>query len=217
MGARIVFDLDGTLIDSAPTIQTIANAALAGVGVAPVSLKETHSFIGEGIGSFVELMRKSRNVADSYQDILLADMIARYDGSVAQTQMYPGVRKALADLSQDHRLGICTNKLHKPSIAVLERLGIEHMFASVWGGDNPLGPKPDPGPLLAAFEELGGGPCLYVGDSEVDAETAKRANVPFVLFTKGYRKSPVEAIPHTVALDDFEDLNSVVAQVLAGQ
>ena len=215
MIARIVFDLDGTLIDSAPDIQKIANAALEKIEVAPISVQETHAFIGEGIHIFVKKMRNARDVPDSYQETLLNDVIASYDSAVTLTNMYPGVRNALNDLSQSHRLGICTNKLYRPCVAVLRHLGIDHFFDAVWGGDNRLARKPDPSPLLAAFDELGTGPCIYVGDSEVDAETAKRANVPFLLFTNGYRKSPVDAIPHTVAFDNFDALSDEVSSILS--
>ena len=215
MNARIVFDLDGTLIDSAPDIQNIANASLSKIDVAPISLEETHSFIGEGIQSFVERMRKSRDVSDKYQKLLLDEMTARYETAVGLTVMYPGVLEALATLAQSHQLGICTNKLYRPSIAILNHLKIEHYFQTVWGGDNSLARKPNPAPLKAAFDDLGSGFCIYVGDSEIDAETAQRAKVPFVLFTKGYRKNPIEKIPHDVALNSFTDLATKINEILA--
>ena len=215
MSARIVFDLDGTLIDSAPDIQNIANAALEGLGVAPISLQETHSFIGEGIHIFVEKMRKARDVPDTYQDSLLQAVISRYDDAVTLTVMYPGVLETLNVLSQTHRLGICTNKLLRPCIAVLKHLQIDHFFDTIWGGDNHLARKPDPAPLLAALDELGSGPSIYVGDSEIDAETAQRAHVPFALFAKGYRKTTVEEIPHTMVFDEFRTLPDVVERILS--
>lgn len=215
MSARIVFDLDGTLIDSAPDIQNIANIALAGIGVEPITLQETHSFIGEGIHVFVEKMRNARNVPSSYQKALLEELVALYDDAVTLTRLYPGVVATLNNLSQTHRLGICTNKLYRPCVAVLKHLQIDQYFGTVWGGDNRLARKPDPRPLLAAFDELGTGPCIYVGDSEVDAKTAMRAGVPFILFTKGYRKSAVEEIPHTLAIDDFIHLPQQVAALLS--
>lgn len=215
MSARILFDLDGTLIDSAPDIQNIANAALAQVGAAPISLQETHTFIGEGVEAFVRKMRQARDLSETHQETLLQEIVARYDSAVTHTVMYPGVEDALASLHQSHALGICTNKLLRPAVAVLEHLKIDHHFATIWGGDNPLARKPDPAPLRAAFAELGQGPCIYVGDSEVDAETAQRADVPFVLFTKGYRKSPVESIPHTARLDDFSALPEVIEKILS--
>ena len=214
MNARIVFDLDGTLIDSAPDIQNIANASLSKIDVAPISLEETHSFIGEGIQNFVERMRKSRDVSDKYQKLLLDEMTARYETAVGLTVMYPGVLEALATLAQSHQLGICTNKLYRPSIAILNHLKIEHYFQTVWGGDNSLARKPNPAPLKAAFDDLGSGFCIYVGDSEIDAETAQRAKVPFILFTKGYRKNPIEQIPHDVALNSFTDLATKINEIL---
>ena len=119
MNARIIFDLDGTLIDSAPDIRNIANASLAKIDVEPITLEETHSFIGEGIQNFIERVRKARDVSGKYQNPLLEDMTARYETAVELTVMYPGVPEALTILAQSHRLGICTNKLHRPCIACL--------------------------------------------------------------------------------------------------
>ena len=215
MKARIVFDLDGTLIDSAPDIQNIANASLAKIDVEPITLEETHLFIGEGIQNFIEQMRKARDVSDEYQKLLLEDMTARYENAVELTVMYPGVLEALSTLAQSHQLGICTNKLHRPSIAILKHLKIEQYFKTIWGGDNPLARKPNPAPLKAAFDDLGSGFCIYVGDSEIDAETAQRAEVPFILFTQGYRKIPVDQIPHDIALNSFSQLATKINEILA--
>ena len=215
MVARIVFDLDGTLIDSAPDIQNIANASLTKIDVPPISLEETHSFIGEGIQNFVERMRKARDVSDEYQKLLLEDMTARYETAVGLTVMYPGVLEALTTLAQSHQLGICTNKLHRPSVAILKHLEIEHYFQTVWGGDNSLARKPNPAPLEAAFDDLGSGFRIYVGDSEIDAETAQRAKVPFILFTEGYRKNPIDQIPHDLAFNSFADLAARINEILA--
>ena len=210
MSGRIVFDLDGTLIDSAPDIRGIANAVLEEAGAAPITLEETRGFIGEGIQTFVARMRESRGIPESEQARLLEKVVALYDDAVTLTVTYPGVVEALEGLSGKHRLGICTNKLHRPCMSVLKHLGIDGFFSSVWGGDNPLGRKPDPAPLLAVFEELGEGPRLYIGDSEIDAETASRAGVFFALFTEGYRKTPIDRIRHDHAFDDFGSLCDLV-------
>lgn len=217
MTARIVFDLDGTLIDSAPDIQNIANAALSSVGAEPITLAETHEFVGEGITVFVQKMRAARGLAIDLQEPLLADLVARYDSAVTLTVTYPGVLDALKALSRSHRLGICTNKLHRPCMSVLRHLSLDTYFETIWGGDNPLGRKPDPAPLLAAFKDLGDGPCLFVGDSEVDAETAQRAEVPFILYTPGYHKGPIDQITKAASFDDFAALPDLVGTLLSQQ
>ena len=209
--ARIVFDLDGTLIDSAPDIHGIANALLAQEGHDPITLAQARDFIGNGAGVFVQKMRAARDISDTEQDRLLADFVSRYDDAVTLTQPYPGVEAALQRLSdQGHRLGICTNKPIRPCCAVLMHLGLDQYFQTFWGGDSLPVHKPDPAPLHAAFDALGQGPVIYVGDSDVDAETALRANVPFLLFTEGYRKSPVVKLPHTRAFSHFDDLPGLV-------
>lgn len=216
MSARIVFDLDGTLIDSAPDIQGIANAVLNNVGAAPITLDDTRSFIGEGIDVFVAKMRAARGIPESEQARLLEQVVARYDDAVTLTVPYPGVPDALEALARTHRLGICTNKLYRPCVSVLKHLGIDGYFGAIWGGDNPLGRKPDPAALLAAFDELGDGPRIYVGDSEVDAATARRASVPFYLFTEGYRKQPIAEISHDASFRDFGTLPDLVKNQLGG-
>jgi phosphoglycolate phosphatase len=214
MSARIVFDLDGTLIDSAPDIRRIASASLATLGAAPLSLEETRAFIGEGIETFVARMRAARDLGQERQAPLLADMTARYEEAHSDTVTYPGVPEVLARLAREYRLGICTNKLRSPCLKVLRHLGLAEHFGAITGGDNPQGRKPDPAPLFATLMALGEGPCLFVGDSEIDAETAERAGVPFLLFTEGYRKRPPERIPHAAQFDDFAALPGLVEALL---
>ncbi|MGR3502839.1 phosphoglycolate phosphatase [Pseudaestuariivita sp.] len=209
--ARIVFDLDGTLIDSAPDIQGIANRLLDEAGRAPLSLAETKSFIGNGAPVLIAKMCGARDLPAEAEADLLTAFLARYESAFDLTHPYPGVVEVLAQLGTAHRLGICTNKPKAPTYAVLAHLGLAPHFKVVLGGDSLPQRKPDPAPLRAAFDALGAGPCIYVGDSEVDAETARRAGVPFLLFTHGYRKSEVSAIPHTAAFDDWSAVPALVA------
>lgn len=209
--ARIVFDLDGTLIDSAPDLCEVANGLLAEAGAAPLTLGETRQFIGNGASALVERMRQARGLPESEQDRMLATFVERYDAAVTLTVPYPGVEDALdALVGAGHSLGICTNKPISPCRAVLKHLRLNGYFDTIWGGDSPATRKPDPAPLNAAFDALGGGDRVYVGDSEVDAETAQRAGVPFLLFTEGYRKTEVASIPHSFAFDDFAKLPRLV-------
>ncbi len=217
--ARIVFDLDGTLIDSAPDIRGVANRLLSGEGLAPVTLAETKKFIGDGAAMFVTRMRAARGIAEGEQARLLAGFVAAYDDAVDLTQPYPGVIAALTALrSAGHRLGICTNKPIAPCRSVLAHLNMARLFDAMLGGDSLTVRKPDPAPLHATFDALGdSGALLYVGDSDVDAETARRAGVPFLLFTEGYRKAPVAALPHLAAFSDFNALPDLIDAALAAR
>ena len=207
MTGRVVFDLDGTLIDSAPDIQGVANALLAEEGAAPLSLAETRAFIGSGAPVFVARMRQARGLPESAQARLLAEFVDRYDAAVDLTRPYPGAVAALDALAAAGcAIGLCTNKPLRPCRAVLAHLGLLDRFATLVAGDSLPERKPDPAPLRAALEGLGAGPAIYVGDSEVDAACARRAGVPFLLFTEGYRKAPVQDLPHDAAFSDFAAL-----------
>lgn len=203
--ARIVFDLDGTLIDSARDIAATANATLAEVGAKPLSVDEARGFVGAGARIFVERMARARGLPDAAP--LIPRFLFHYERAVDQTEVFPGVEEALATLkARGHKLGLCTNKPLKPTQAVLAHLGWSDFFETVFSGDSLPVRKPDPAPLLAALEALGalgGGPAIYVGDGEVDAETAERAGVPFLLYTQGYRNTPVEELVCNAAFEDW--------------
>lgn len=210
---NVIFDLDGTLIDSAPDIRAAGNLVLAEQGVAPMDLDETISFIGKGTPVFIGRMIAARGLDTALQDQMLAAFLVHYADAVHLTTLYPGVTDCLDQLSA-HRLGICTNKPVAPAHAVLTHFGLRARFDVVLGGDSLTQRKPDPAPLLACVTALGGGPTVYVGDSEVDAETAERANLPFALFTEGYRHTPVDALPHDATFERFEELPAIVARLM---
>lgn len=206
----IVFDLDGTLIDSAPDFHAGANGLLADEGHAGLSFDEARSFIGNGAAVFVAKMRAARGIPDSQQPRLHAEFVRRYDDFVSLTHPYPGVRAALARLkARGHPLGICTNKPYRPTLAVLRHLGMEGLFATIFGGDSLSVHKPDPAPLHAAFAALGRS-GIFVGDSEVDAECARAAGVPLLLFSGGYRKAAAETLGAAAVFDDFAGLPDLI-------
>lgn len=212
MSCRIVFDLDGTLIDSAPDIHGVANSLIAPHG-AQITLAQTHSFIGNGVSVFINRMLEATELPPDLHDGLLPAFKQAYLTAFTRTEIYEGVIAALDALSASGAvLGICTNKPLAPTHAVLDHLALAKYFATVWGGDSLAVHKPDPAPLHAAFDALGTGPCIYVGDSEVDAQTAQSAGVPFLLYTKGYRKTPVDQIPQTAAFGDFSQLPALVTR-----
>ena len=176
--------------------------------------EETISFIGEGAPLFVKKMISARSVKRSQHDLLLDQFLKYYEEAVQFSKPYDDVVTVLEMLNVKHGLGICTNKPLKPALKILKHLQLDHFFKCVTGGDNPIARKPDPRPLLKTSESVGDGLCIYVGDSEVDAETAKRAEVPFLLFSEGYRKTPVERIPHTFEFSCFKELPELIEKIL---
>ncbi|MEJ2035519.1 MAG: phosphoglycolate phosphatase [Maritimibacter sp.] len=212
---RIVFDLDGTLVDSAPDLMNAANQMLAMVGKAPLSPSETISFVGNGLPKLGERALLARGVAPAEHPALIEALREIYEAHPAgEAQLYPGVMECLQSLrAAGHRLGLCTNKPEIPALALIDAMGIAGFFDIVIGGDTLPVKKPDPEPLTSCFAALGDTPMLYVGDSEVDAETAVNAGVDFALFTEGYRKSPIKALPHRMRFDHFNQLASMLSDL----
>ena len=209
----VVFDLDGTLVDSAPDICAVGNRVLAAEGAAPLTLAEARRYVGSGADMFVRRMRVARGLPDAAHARMRAAFLDAYEGAVAHSALYPGVADALAVLAaRGHPMAVCTNKPIGPARAVLAHFGLAGRFGAVIGGDSLPERKPDPAPLRAAFAGLGAAGGLFVGDSEIDAETAERAGVPFLLFTEGYRSAPAATLPHAAAFAHFDALPGRVAE-----
>ena len=214
--AIVVFDLDGTLIDSAPDIRATANDVLSAMDAAPLDLAETISFIGNGAGVFVRKMREARHLPEAREAEMLRLFLDGYENAKDLTQLYSGVLDALKVLQgQGHALGLCTNKPEVPARAILKHMGLEPFFPAVIGGDSLPLRKPDPAPLLATCDALGDGPRIYVGDSEVDAETAQATGVPFAFFTQGYCHIPHASVTCVARFDHFDALAGIAARYAA--
>jgi phosphoglycolate phosphatase len=212
----LVFDLDGTLIDSAPEIHGVANKVFTDKGLQPFSFSIVRGAIGNGVGVLVSrlLQSQGQSASGDLHAELVACFVKIYEEAFDLTSLYPGVAEALSDLhSAGHPMGICTNKPEGPARAVLRHFELDHHFQVIIGGDSLPLRKPDPAPLLAALRAIARGPALFVGDSEVDAETARGAGTPLALYTQGYRAAPVETLGAKVIFDDFRTLPRLVAHV----
>ncbi len=212
-----MFDLDGTLVDSLADLAAATNRMLHDNNVAALPLEQVQQFVGNGLPKLVERVILHCDLSmDRHVDLTRQTLTHYNAGASDKTVVYPGVMQALEQLrDMGCVLGVCTNKPEAPARHVLKAMNLTHYFDAVLGGDSLHTRKPDPAHLKASFAAVNSaGPQLFVGDSEVDAETAQRAQVPFLLFTEGYRKSPVAEIPHTASYGDSAELPTLVTQVL---
>ncbi|MDD7971934.1 phosphoglycolate phosphatase [Roseinatronobacter alkalisoli] len=214
----IIFDLDGTLIDSVPDIHKAASEMLTQAGQAPLSVAKIRSFIGNGVPALITkiMCEIDENPQDSARHSILEQCFMRHYTAAPAVLSTPfdNVRAALEALSADgFKLAVCTNKPEGIARQILQDLNLAPYFAVVVGGDSLPVRKPDPAPLYAAIERVGTSAAIYVGDSEVDSETALNADVPFILFSKGYRRGLVSEIQHHATFSDFAELPDLVRTI----
>lgn len=196
----VVFDLDGTLVESVDDIADALNTALAGAGLATFAPADVRLMVGGGARVLVEraLTRLGRDGATKTGDRLLRDFLAAYGAAPARhTVGFPGAEEVLQSLAASgRRLGICTNKPADITRDVLAALGYARHFASIVGSQPDLLPKPHAAMLHKALDELGAraADAVMVGDSLTDLETARAAGVKVVLLSHGYSARPVREL-----------------------
>ena len=175
----VVFDLDGTLIDSAHDVATSANELVTTLGGQPLALDDVVMMIGEGAAVLVKRALAAAGL-DPDTPNALAHFLEIYNRHLLdRTMPYPGVKETLAIAQQRARLAVLTNKPLAPTERILEGLGLREFFDLVVGGDNARGRKPDPAALLALASERPAEGALFVGDSPIDYSTARAGNIPF--------------------------------------
>lgn len=211
-GATIAFDLDGTLVDSAPDLIGTLNVILGEEGVAPLALDVARTFIGHGAWRLIErgFAAQGRALAEPQLDDMERRVIAHYRlHSTDLTRPYPGVIAALETLKgAGAKLCVCTVKRNELSIPILEALGLAAFFDAVVGGDAAPAPKPDPRHLTTAIR-MAGGDCAHavmVGDAATDAGAARAAGIPLILVSFGYTDIPAAALEPDILIDHFDQL-----------
>jgi phosphoglycolate phosphatase len=200
----VVFDLDGTLIDSRRDLAESANEMVVGLGGAPLEIDAVGDMVGDGARALVERACRAAGLAADI-DAALARFLAIYDRRLFDhTAPYPGVGDLLARLhAAGLRLALLTNKPHAPALRLVEGFGFAPHLAEAIGGDAGLPRKPDPAALLALASRAGclPGEAMMVGDSRVDLETARRAGARFAFAAYGFGARQV--LPESLGADDI--------------
>lgn len=208
----VVFDLDGTLADTAVDVQQALAAALADEGLPPVELGAVRFMIGHGPRVLVQSALQRLAVDESAE--LVERLTAGFHGAYlrrrnAGSRLYDGVAEALCDLrAAGIRTGVCSNKPQDLCENLVVDLGIANSIDAIQGSQPGMPKKPDPAPLLRVVEQLGASPAttLYVGDSATDVATARAAGIPVVLVSYGYSARAATQLGADKVFDRISDI-----------
>ncbi|HEY1606650.1 MAG TPA: phosphoglycolate phosphatase [Allosphingosinicella sp.] len=212
----IAFDLDGTLADTGPDLAAALNHALARLGRPAVATGSVRHLVGYGARA---LLRRGLAATGEAPEDLVEEgfpiFIDHYRANICVgTRPYDGVEAALDRLkTKGVRVALCTNKAEPLTFALLDALGWQKRFDAVVGGDTLPVRKPDPAPLIEAVARAGGGRAAFVGDSIVDADTARAAGLPFVAVSFGFSDRPIAALGADAAIDRYDQLEAALASL----
>jgi phosphoglycolate phosphatase len=209
-GFLLVFDLDGTLVDSVPDLCAALNQMLGERGRRPLTAPQVKRMVGDGVPALVARALAASGAGPSDAVTALPRFLEIYEASAAElTRPYPGVPETLTALRhRGYRTAVCTNKPQRATIAVLQGLDLLPLFDGVAGGDYFPVKKPDRDHLLGLIHELAGRPdaTAMIGDNENDAAAAHAAGVPLVLMRYGYARVDPNSLAADALLDDFTAL-----------
>jgi phosphoglycolate phosphatase len=219
--ATIVFDLDGTLVETAPDLAGTLNYLLEREGVAPLPLEKARSLIGQGAKALLArgFQVAGEPLAEDRLERLFQDFLVHYLDHIADlSRPFDGVLAAMDQLETGGaRLAVCTNKRTDLSVALLEKLDMAHRFAAIVGGDQAPAQKPDARHLTTTITRAGGDPAraVMIGDSISDAKAARNAGVPLVLVSFGYTDTPAKDLDPDILIDHFDALPDACARLLS--
>ncbi len=216
----IVFDLDGTLVESAPDLAATTNVLLARRGRRQIELSELRSMVGKGARVMIQKAFTATGAPATESEIegMIPEFLEYYGAHVSDlTLPFPGVIDALETLgSRGCPIGVCTNKFESLSHKLLKALEIDHYFDAVLGGDTLDIRKPDPGHVLESIRRLGGSPenAIMVGDSNNDIDAARAGNVKSIAVSFGYTDVPPDELGADRMIDHFDQLVPAIDELL---
>ena len=206
----LLFDLDGTLVDTLPDLTNALNEVLRERGYAPLLPREVKPMIGDGMPALLARGFAARGADAAEAKAMQPRFIEIYEASASNlSRPYPGVPETLATLRErGFGTAVCTNKPQQATAAVLRGMGLDRLFDGYAGGDRFAVRKPDPGHLLGLVEALQGDPrrAAMIGDSENDALSARAAPMPLILMRYGYARIDPAELGADRVLDRFDEL-----------
>jgi len=215
----VIFDLDGTLLDTAPDLASALNALLAEEGCQSLPLALVRAMVGRGAVHMIKqgLAHAGLTIDGALPEHMRSRFLDHYRTRyIDQTVPFPGAVKALTQLKEiGHPLAVCTNKSYEMSVSILDGLKLSHFFAGVIGGDSLAQAKPDAAPIYAAIELTGGAKdtAIVVGDSITDVRAAYAAGVPAVAVSFGYTEIAPHDLGADAVIDHFDELIPALDQV----
>jgi len=215
----LVFDLDGTLIDTAPDLIDTLNVVFAREGLPPVPYDTARNLIGGGARAMIArgIEAEGRVPTPAMLDQLFAGFIVHYSEHIAdRSRPFPGLIDALDTLAaQGHLLAVCTNKLERLSRLLLDALDLAERFAAICGQDTFGIQKPDPEVLRRTIAAAGGSPqhAIMIGDSLTDIRTARAAGIPVIAVDFGYSEKPVSEFAPDRIISHFAQLPASIAGI----
>lgn len=218
-GWTLVFDLDGTLVDTAPDLAAATNHVLSRYDLAPVDTSEIRHYVGNGALAMIKgaLAAHGRTVGEDELMDLFEIFITHYAANIANTSRpYPGVIAALERFTNDGaRLAVCTNKLEVHARLLLDALDMSRHFSALTGRDTLSVCKPHPQHLTGTIALARGAidRAIMVGDSETDIATAKAAGIPVVAVTFGYATAPVASYQPDAIISHYDELAPVLRRL----
>jgi phosphoglycolate phosphatase len=216
----VVFDLDGTLVDTAPDLINALNFVLDREGLPPVPLHSARNMIGAGSRKLIErgLELEGRSATPADVDRLTADFIEHYAAHIAdESRPFPGLESALDDLAtRGYRFAVCTNKLEWLSKLLLDRLGLASRFSAICGADTFGVSKPDPAILRQTIARAGGqlSAAIMVGDAGPDIGVARRAGIPVIGVEFGYTEVPIADLKPDRVIAHMGELPATVESLI---
>jgi len=213
---RVVFDLDGTLVDSLPALRVAVNLVLAELGRRPLSQVEVRGFVGEGLDRLLSQALAATGAALDLEPLRDRWLVVYRETLAEGTTAFPGAEDLLRDLrAAGCRLGLCTNKPQEPAEEILALLGWSELFDAVVGADQVPNRKPAPEHLQQTLAAMGEGRAAYVGDSATDVETARGAGVPVILLSHGYSRVDPADLGADAVVDRMDQVPAALARVRA--